>query len=94
MTKYHAVRAIYAGEEYDSTGEADYAQQLDARKVAGQIRDWRRGREWILLESPTGRPRDGITLTPDFEVWDATGHFRVVDFKALAHIPCTRLPWS
>jgi hypothetical protein len=81
--KYYAVPAIYGGERYDSTGEAEYARMLDAQKAAGQIRDWRRGEPWTLLESPTGRPQDGITYRPDFHVWDAAGALRVVDFKGV-----------
>lgn len=80
-TKFNAVPAIYAGERYDSSGEAEYAQKLDARQAAGQITEWRRGEPWTLLESPTGRPADGITMRPDFEVWRPDGSLYVLDFK-------------
>jgi hypothetical protein len=81
--KFRNVPALYGGQRYDSTGEAEYARRLDLRKAAGDIRDWRRGRVWTLLESPTGRKQDGITLRPDYEVWDSDGGFRVVDFKGV-----------
>jgi hypothetical protein len=82
-TKYHAVPTEYRGERYDSRGEAEYARRLDALRAAGAIRDWRRGRVWVLLAAP--RRRDRITLRPDFEVWDDAepGGFRVVDFKGV-----------
>ncbi len=81
MTKYHAVRAVYAGEEHDSHGEAEYARTLDERKAAGAIRDWRRGRVWVLIDGPT--PRDRLTLRPDFEVWRPDGSFYCLDFKGM-----------
>jgi hypothetical protein len=83
QNKYHARRTEYGGQVYDSRGEAEYARQLDLRKAAGAIRDWRRGMPWTLLESPTGRKRDGIEYTPDFHVWDAQGAFTAVDFKGM-----------
>jgi Protein of unknown function (DUF1064) len=81
--KYHNVPTVYAGERYDSRGEAAYAAHLDRLRAAGEIRGWRRGREWVLLDAP--RRRDRITLRPDFEVWDDAepGGFRVVDFKGV-----------
>jgi hypothetical protein len=82
-SKYGARRSEYAGEVYDSRGEAEYARTLDLRKAAGAIRDWRRGTSWMLLESPTGRKRDGIEYIPDFHVWDAQGDFYVLDFKGV-----------
>jgi hypothetical protein len=83
--KYNAVVTEYAGEVYPSRGEAEYARHLDRLKAAGAIHGWRRGGEWVLLDSPTGRKRDGITYRPDFEVWDTPdgGGFRVVDFKGV-----------
>ena len=81
--KYHAKRTAYAGAWYDSAGEAEYARRLDLLKAAGAIHDWRRGGEWVLLDSPTGRKRDGITLRPDFEVWPAPGRLEVRDFKGV-----------
>ena len=83
LGKYHARRTVYAGEEYASKGEAEYARRLDHLRAAGAIRDWRRGTPWTLLASPTGRKRDGIEYTPDYHVWDAQGRFYVVDFKGV-----------
>jgi len=81
--KYHARRTAYRGAWYDSAGEAEYARRLDLLKAAGVIHDWRRGREWVLLDAP--RRRDRITMLPDFEIWDAPDQrgFRVVDFKGV-----------
>jgi Protein of unknown function (DUF1064) len=83
--KYNAEPTYYGGERYPSRGEAGYARRLDLLKAAGAIHDWRRGGEWALLDSPTGKQRDGIAYRPDFEVWDTPdgGGFRVVDFKGV-----------
>jgi hypothetical protein len=40
--KLNAKGQYYKGEYYHSTGEMNYAQQLDVRKQAGDIADWRR----------------------------------------------------
>jgi hypothetical protein len=40
--KLNAKGQYYRGEYYHSTGEMNYAQQLDVRKQAGDIADWRR----------------------------------------------------
>lgn len=78
--KYGNVTAYYRGERYDSHGEATYAQHLDALKATGRIRDWQRGKVWVLVDAP--KARDRITYRPDFEVWDAAG-FRVIDYKGM-----------
>jgi len=38
--KYNAVRTEYNGKVYDSKREAEYAQELDLLKRAGEIKDW------------------------------------------------------
>src|SRR5262245_57532387 len=82
--KYHARRTEYCGQWYDSRGEAEYARRLDLLKAAGEIHDWRRGGEWVLLDAPPGGGRrDRITLRPDFEVWPAPGRLEVRDFKGV-----------
>lgn len=82
--KYHARRTEYAGAVYDSRGEAEYARHLDLLKAAGVIHDWRRGGEWVLLDTPPGGSRrDRITLRPDFEVWPEPGRLEVRDFKGV-----------
>jgi hypothetical protein len=73
--KYHARKTFWAGEWWDSAGEARYAQHLEAQKAAGAIRDWRRGRRWALVP--------GVTLTPDFEVTLLDGTLEARDFKGL-----------
>lgn len=82
--KYGARRTEYpagSGEWYDSAGEAAWAEHLDLLQMAGQIREWQRGRVWVLLQAP--KKRDCITLKPDFEVWGSDGSFRCVDFKGV-----------
>jgi hypothetical protein len=82
--KYHARKTEYpagSGEWYDSKGEADYAAHLDLLQLAGKIKDWQRGRVWVLVDAP--KKRDRITLKPDFEVWGTDGSFRCVDFKGM-----------
>jgi hypothetical protein len=75
------VRTAHGGQVYDGAGEAAYARHLDLLQAAGAIRAWRRGTPGTLLESPTGRKRDGIEDTPDVHVWDARGARYVVDFE-------------
>jgi hypothetical protein len=77
-SKYNNRRTWYRGERYDSWGEAAYARHLDARQAAGEIYAWRRGRLWVLLEEP-----DGVTLTPDFEVWVTPEQREFHDFKGV-----------
>src|SRR4051812_3707392 len=38
--KYGAKGQYYGGKFYDSTGERDYAMELDFRKKAKEIKDW------------------------------------------------------
>ena len=86
--KYHARRTYYQGEAYPSRGEAAYARHLDLLKAAGTIHDWRRGREWVLLDAP--RRRDRIVYVPDFEVWPTPEQFELREFKG-AMTPSFRL---
>jgi hypothetical protein len=79
--KYHARRTEYGGQWYASAGEAEYARRLDLLKGAGAIHDWRRGREWVLLDAP--RRRDRIVYVPDFEVWTTPGRLELRDFKGV-----------
>lgn len=79
--KFGAIPSLYRGERYDSRGEAEYARHLDLLQAAGRIREWRRGRKWLLLDAP--RARDRVTYTPDFEVVDAAGNLRVLDYKGV-----------
>ena len=70
--KFNAVRTEYRGQTYDSKLEASRAVALDALQAAGQIAGWRRGRDWLLLNTPhphrKGR-RLKVVYRPDFEVW-------------------------
>jgi Protein of unknown function (DUF1064) len=81
VSKYGNVRTEYAGQLYASKAEAEYARRLDRRLAAGEIRAWRRGGPWTLLDAPR-RPHR-ITYTPDFEVEDAAGRLAVVDVKGV-----------
>jgi len=40
--KMNAKGQYYKGDFYHSTGEMNYAQELDVRKKAGEIKDWKR----------------------------------------------------
>ena len=73
--EYGARRTLWAGEWWDSAGEAAYAQHLPSSTPPGHIREWRRGRRWPLVP--------GVTLTPDFEVVDLDGALRCHDFKGV-----------
>jgi hypothetical protein len=42
VNKMNAKGQYYKGEYYHSTGEMNYAQDLDIRKTVGEIADWRR----------------------------------------------------
>lgn len=42
QNKYRAKTSIYDGVAYHSKKEAAFAQELDLRKKAGEIKDWRR----------------------------------------------------
>jgi len=81
VSKYRNIATVYDGERYDSRGEAEYARTLDLQKAVGAITDWRRGTVWTLL--PGARRTDRIEYRPDFEVWDAAGGLRAVDFKGV-----------
>ena len=75
MPKYHNRPVWRAGERYDSAGEAGYAAHLEALRVAGAIKGWRRGRRWELVP--------GVTLRPDFEVELPDGTLECRDFKGV-----------
>lgn len=81
VTKYGNIPATYRGETYDSRAEVAYAQHLERLQAAGQIRSWRRGRVWTLVDGP--RRADRITYTPDFEVEGPDGALRCVDVKGV-----------
>jgi hypothetical protein len=81
VSKYGARRTWYAGQWWDSAGEAEYAHHLDLQQAAGQIHAWRRGGEWVLLDAP--RRGDRITLRPDFEVWPTPERLECHDFKGV-----------
>jgi hypothetical protein len=66
--KYRAERTEYGGQVYPSKAEANRAAELEFLKLAGAIRDWRRGTRWVLVAGAT--KRDSIYYVPDFEVWD------------------------
>lgn len=80
--KYNQVRTTYKGERYDSLGETEFANKLDARKQKHDIADWCRPKAIVLLDAPKLRER--ITYKPDFEIWDRSGHY-YVDYKG-SHI--------
>lgn len=78
MSKFHNRPSRLGGERYDSRGEAEYTRVLEAKKAAGVIRGWRRGRPWPVLEAPSGRR---VTLRPDYEVELPDGSRYCLDYK-------------
>jgi hypothetical protein len=67
----------YRGIVYHSKGEADYAQQLDILKLAGEIRDWKRQVEYPLYVNGV----HCCTFFADFEVYKGHTTPIVVDVK-------------
>lgn len=77
--KFNQVKATYNGQKYDSLGEAEYAQKLDLKKAAFQIKNWSRPSAIVLLDAPTLRGR--ITYKPDFKVELFDGTVLFYDYK-------------
>lgn len=77
--KFNQVKAVYNGQKYDSLGEAEYAQKLDIKLAANQIRHWSRPSAIVLLDAPTLRGR--ITYKPDFKVELLDGTVLFYDYK-------------
>lgn len=83
MNKYHAKRATFGDEVFDSTVERDYHLLLLAREQQGEIESFRRQPHYVLVESfaKNGRKHQAITYTADFEVTYPDGRVEAVDVK-------------
>ena len=75
-SKYHARPTTYNGRVYHSMQEARYAEELDYRVKAGEVRWWCRQAEFPLP--------GGVFYRCDFlEVW-ADGSVHVIDVKGIS----------
>lgn len=77
--KYHSVRSEYGGYFYQSKLEAAYAQELDLRLKAKQIKGWRRQPRFAL--EVNGRLIKHYK--PDFEITHRDGSRELVECKGM-----------
>lgn len=87
--KYKAKSQYYNGQFYHSTGEMNYAQELDLRKKAGDIRDWDRQ---VKIELRV----NGIFIANyfmDFLVTHNDGTKELIEYKGIA-IPLWELKFN
>lgn len=76
-SKYRNRRTEYAGRAYASQKEAQFAQTLDLRKRAGEVRDWRpQVRIPLKIDGETV-----CTYVVDFEVFLADGTIELIETK-------------
>lgn len=87
MSKYRARKTEYGGQTYDSAAEAQYAERLELRRLAGDIRWWTRAAPIVLVP---GKRKDRITYKPDFWVVGADGSGWFVDVKGVV-LPIFRI---
>lgn len=77
--KYGAVRKTYKGISYDSTGEANYAAELDLKMKIGEVYKWER-------QVPIEININGILWTvwkADFKVWITPDTYEIHEFKGM-----------
>lgn len=75
--KLNAKGQYYKGQFYHSTGEMNYAQQLDIRMMAGEIKDWKRQ---VKIELKV----NGITIScyfMDFVVTHVDKTLEYIEYK-------------
>jgi hypothetical protein len=87
--KYHAKSQTYNGEKYDSKGEAGYAQELDWRIKAGEIKSYERQVKIPLIVN-------GVLIAnyyADFMVIDKHGALELHEYKGMILEPF-RLKWK
>lgn len=73
--------------------EAAYAQVLELRKQAGEIRDYRFEPITFKL-APSQGDNKGTTYAPDFEVVNAEGHFEYHEVKSWWNRPERHASWK
>jgi Protein of unknown function (DUF1064) len=79
-SKYGSTKHEYNGRTYHSKAEAHYAQELDLRKRAGEVRDWEPQHK-INLEA---NGRHICTYIPDFLVTLADGSQELHEVKGFS----------
>jgi hypothetical protein len=77
--KYGAKKSRAYGYTWDSLFERRHADDLEVRRLAGEIRSWSRGPRIVLVPAPTAR--ESITYTPDFRVVHPDGRVEYHETK-------------
>lgn len=77
--KYNAKGQYYKGDFYHSTGERDYAIQLDWRKQTGDIADWKRQ---VKIELKVNGVLIGNYYV-DFKVIHNDGSVELIEYKGM-----------
>ena len=85
-SKYGNVKKAIDNITFDSTGEANYYNQLKLLQRGGAIKGFKLQPQFVLQESfkHAGKTIRAITYKADFEVTDNAGHIYYVDFKSEA----------
>lgn len=73
--KFNAQPTVMNGRRYASKAEARFAQELEIRKLAGQVVFW-------LEQVPFHLP-GGVKYVVDFAVFEADGTVRFIDVKGV-----------
>ena len=83
--KYHAVKTSYNGIKYDSKKEARFAQELDLRIKAGDVKYYERQPSFILQPSYKIGKRTirDIRYIADFKIYHNDGRVEIVDCKGM-----------
>jgi hypothetical protein len=79
MSKYHAQKAFYKGERYDSKRECEYAIELDWLIQGGIVEKWERQIPFLLTVN--GQKIGKYIL--DFKVYYKDGHIEYIDVKGM-----------
>ena len=75
--KYNNSPKIYNGIKYHSTGEADFAKQLDWRKKQGEIKKWEP--QWPFPLESNGESLGNYLI--DFKVEYSDGRIELIEYK-------------
>jgi hypothetical protein len=87
--KYNAKGRNYNGQWYHSTGEMNYAMELDWRKKAGEIKDWERQ---VKIDIRV----NGMHITNyfiDFKIIHNDGSVEFLEYKGM-ETPLWQLKWN
>lgn len=77
-SKYHNIKTEYNGIKYDSKKEAQFAQDLDMLKRAGEIKDWKRQIAFKMVVEGEIICRHYV----DFEIEHNDGSKELVEIKS------------